>query len=202
MTVLPANPEVRLLYLASNNRHKAAELAAMCGGRFDVRVAKDLDPTIDWDESGTTFLANAKIKADAVRRLTKAAVLADDSGLCVDAISGAPGVYSSRYAGKDGDDAANNAKLLRELADVPDRRRTAKFVCTLYFVDERGTVSTFVGECPGKILTAPRGGKGFGYDPLFQVDGDPRSMAEMSEHEKNLVSHRARAVKAWLTSLG
>lgn len=199
-TIAPP-PATRILYLASNNRHKAEELMAMAGGRFDVRLAKELDPNVAWDETGTTFVANARIKAETVRRLTKAAVLADDSGLEVDALDGAPGVYSSRYAGKDGDDAANNAKLLRELAGVPDEKRGARFVCTLYFIDEDGNAQTFRGECPGVILHAARGGKGFGYDPLFKVAGDGRAMAEMSENEKNAVSHRSRAVQAFLATV-
>lgn len=191
----------RILYLASNNRHKAEELTAMTGGLFDVRLAKELDPNVSWDETGETFVANARIKAETVRRLTSAAVLADDSGLEVDALGGAPGVHSSRYAGTDGDDAGNNAKLLLALADVPDDRRTARFVCTLYFVDEQGHVQTFRGECRGTILRAKRGAKGFGYDPLFLVDGDGRTMAEMPEADKNAVSHRSRAVAAFLAAV-
>lgn len=203
MTTRSNNPQVRrLLYLASNNPHKAEELRDLTRGLFDVRLAKELDPGIGWDETGTTFAANAKIKADRVRRLTDAAVLADDSGLEVDALAGAPGVYSSRYAGRDGDDRANNAKLLRELADVADERRGARFVCTLYFVDEGGVGHVFRGTCEGRILHEPRGSHGFGYDPLFLVAGDTRAMAEMSEVEKNAISHRGRAVAAWLSSLG
>jgi XTP/dITP diphosphohydrolase len=197
---------MRRLYLASNNRHKAEELAALAGGLFDVRIAKELDPAVTWDETGDTFLANAKIKADVVSALVRAkapgaAVLADDSGLCVDALGGAPGVHSSRYAGVDGDDAANNAKLLRALDGVPSAERTARFVCTLYFVDAAGVVSTFVGVCPGRILTAPRGAQGFGYDPLFQCDGETVSMAEMTAAAKNAVSHRGRAMQQWLAAL-
>jgi XTP/dITP diphosphohydrolase len=195
-------PERRLLYVASNNRHKLAELQAMVGEAFEVHAARELDPAVAWDETGDTFEANAKIKADAVRRLTKAAVLADDSGLCVDALGGAPGVQSSRYAGRDGDDAANNAKLLQALAGVPEERRGAHFVCVLWFVDETGTARAFRGECRGRILAEKRGAHGFGYDPLFLVDGaSGLSMAEMSEAAKNAVSHRRRAVDAWLTSL-
>lgn len=197
MTSLRPPQALRPLYVATNNRHKLAELQAMVGGAFAVRAARELDPKIGWDETGDTFEANAKIKADAVRRLTKAAVLADDSGLCVDALGGAPGVYSSRYAGKDGDDAANNAKLLEALQGVPEAKRGAGFVCVLWFVDESGRAHTFRGECRGRILEAARGGHGFGYDPLFLVAGSGVSMAELPEATKNAVSHRRRAVDAW-----
>ena len=202
MSVTTNNREVRLLYLASNNIHKAEELKALTQHRFNVRLARELDPQIVWDETGTTFLANAQIKADVVRKLTRHAVLADDSGLVVDALNGAPGVYSSRYAGVDGDDKANNAKLLNALHDVPDSKRTARFMCTLVFVDEHGHSTSFFGACEGRILTAARGTHGFGYDPLFALERDPRSMAELTEAEKNVISHRSRAVAAWLQALG
>jgi len=156
MSQASAKP-LRRIYLASNNAHKAEELAAMAQGMFDVRLAKELDPNVQWDESGSTCLENARIKAMVVKGLTNAAVLADDSGLEVAALDGAPGVYSSRYAGKDGDDAANNAKLLRELASVPEKDRMARFVCVLYFIDEEGREQSFKGACHGSILMATRG---------------------------------------------
>jgi XTP/dITP diphosphohydrolase len=191
----------RLIYLASNNAHKAQELTAMARGMFDVRLAKELDPHVQWDETGSTCLENARIKAKVVRSLTNAAVLADDSGLEVDALGGAPGVYSSRYAGRDGDDAANNAKLLRELASTPEKDRKARFVCVLYFIDEQGREQSFEGSCPGSILMAARGEGGFGYDPLFLVDGHGKSMAELSPDEKNAVSHRRRAFDIFLKAV-
>jgi XTP/dITP diphosphohydrolase len=188
----------RLIYLASNNAHKAQELTAMAQGRFDVRLAKELDPHVQWDESGATCLENARIKAKVVKKLTDAAVLADDSGLEVHALGGAPGVYSSRYAGREGDDSANNAKLLQELRAVPDKDRMARFVCILYFIDEHGQESFYEGACDGSILTAKRGHAGFGYDPLFLVQGLGKSMAELSPEEKNAVSHRRRAFDSFL----
>jgi XTP/dITP diphosphohydrolase len=195
------------LYLASNNLHKAEELGAMlaqAGQRVTVGLARELAPGIGWDESGDTFLANAKIKADTVRRHTREAVLADDSGLIVDALDGAPGVHSSRYAGKDGDDAANNAKLLRALAGLPADRRAARFVCTLYFIGADGETQSFSGKCEGSIAFAPQGLHGFGYDPLFLVaSAGGRTMAELTAEEKNALSHRRRAFDqfaAWLAA--
>lgn len=201
---------MRTLYLASNNRHKLDELAAMLGPRFRVALARELDPAIDWDESGTTFEANARIKAEVVREALaakglSAAVLADDSGLEVLALGGAPGVISSRYAGKDGDDGANNRKLLKELEGVPAARRAARFVCVLCFVDEQGVERYFRGTCEGRIVEnadAARGEHGFGYDPLFLVGGGARTLAEMTADEKNAVSHRRNAVEGWLRAVG
>jgi XTP/dITP diphosphohydrolase len=193
------------LYLASNNPHKAEELGAMlaaAGSAWEVRLARELVPGIAWDESGETFLANARIKAEALRRHTDAAVLADDSGLVVQALGGAPGVHSSRYAGKDGDDAANNAKLLQALSGVPAPRRQAKFVCTLYYVAPGGAARSFTGECPGSIAFAPKGAHGFGYDPLFLVDGAAgQTMAELPAAAKNALSHRRRAFDAFVAYL-
>lgn len=191
----------RLIYLASNNAHKAQELTAMAQGLFDVRLAKELDPHVQWDETGSTCLENARIKAKVVRSLTSAAVLADDSGLEVNALGGAPGVHSSRYAGRDGDDAANNAKLLREMASIPAGERQARFVCVLYFIDEQGREQSFEGACPGSILMSARGEQGFGYDPLFLVDGLDQSMAELPADKKNAVSHRRQAFDFFLQAV-
>ena len=195
------------LYLATLNRGKLAELVAMlsAGGKtaFDARLASELDPAIDWDESGDTFAANALIKAQAVKRRLKApaAVLADDSGLVVEALGGAPGVISARYGGPEATAADNVAKLLKEMHGVPAGKRQAKFVCTLCFIDAQGNTSFHVGECHGQIATAPRGAAGFGYDPVFIVDGGRLTMAELPEEKKNAVSHRRRAFDLWQASL-
>ena len=123
-------------------------------------------------------------------------VLADDSGLEVDALDGAPGVFSARYAGSDGDDAANNAKLLAELAAVPDAECTARFVCTLVFIDEDGTESVARGTIEGSIGREPRGSEGFGYDPLFLPDEFPgKTMAQLTAEEKDSISHRGKALR-------
>ncbi|WP_270298767.1 non-canonical purine NTP pyrophosphatase, partial [Eggerthella sinensis] len=131
------------------------------------------------------------------------AVLADDSGLAVDALDGAPGVYSARYAGEDAADADNNIKLLAALADVPDEQRTARFVCTLVFIDEDGTEEVAYGTIEGRIGREERGEHGFGYDPLFLPDvfDDGRTLAEALPHEKNAVSHRGNALRELRTKL-
>jgi len=190
----PLSSSPQVLYLASNNAHKGEELKAMLGAAFDVRLARELVPDITWNETGETFLDNARIKAEALRLYTSASILADDSGLQVNALSGAPGVHSSRYAGEDGNDLANNTKLLGALRDVPTARRQARFVCVLYYINASGEAHSFRGECPGRIAEEPRGTGGFGYDPLFIVDATGgKSMAELTAAEKNELSHRRKA---------
>ena len=146
-------------------------------------------------EDAGTFAGNARKKAQALRtRLpAEAWALADDSGLCVDALNGAPGVESAYYAGPQGDGAANLAKLIRVLDEVPEPHRTAHFRCVLVALGPGDVEHLFVGVCSGHLLRAPRGGQGFGYDPIFVPHGHQRSFAEMSEAEKNIISHRALA---------
>jgi len=188
----------RVLYVASNNRHKIDEIKSLAGPDWDVRTAQDASPGLSWEESGATFLENAKIKAYAVRQYTKSCILADDSGLVVDALGGAPGVWSSCYAADEGNDDANNTKLLRELNGVPREKRNAYFICTLLFIDEAGGEYVFTGKCHGTILESPRGRHGFGYDPLFEIAGhNGRSLAELTDEEKNQVSHRFNAMRQW-----
>ena len=188
------------LYLASNNRHKADELQQLLGELtppWTVGLARDLAPGITCDESGDTFLANAQIKAEAVRALTKDCVLADDSGLVVDALGGLPGVHSSRYAGLEADDQANNAKLLAAVSHLPLAALTARFVCTLYFIDAAGQGHAFSGSCAGHLTLVPSGNQGFGYDPLFVPLGAKVTMADMGSAEKNSISHRRQAFDAF-----
>jgi XTP/dITP diphosphohydrolase len=178
------------IVFASGNRHKVAEIAAMLAPRgFEV---SPLALTVV--EDAATFAGNAEKKARAALAQTGLPSLADDSGLEVDALDGAPGVLSARYAGEPTDDGANNAKLLAALAGVPDERRTARFRCALVFVDGDGERLIADGSCDGRIGRAARGSGGFGYDPLFIVNGDGRTMAELTAEEKNRVSHRARAL--------
>ncbi len=183
--------------LATNNAHKADEIRNaldMPGWEFvtlgEAGVASD--PVEDAD----SFEGNARIKALAAAQASGMASLADDSGLVVDALDGAPGVYSSRYAGEDADDAANNEKLLRELADVADEERTARFVCTLVFVDEQGRETVAEGCVEGRIGHVERGSEGFGYDPLFFPDelAGAMTFAEVPQSEKSAISHRGRAL--------
>jgi XTP/dITP diphosphohydrolase len=190
---------VKRLAFASGNRHKVAEIGAMLRQRgWEV---EPLPLTVD--EDAATFAGNAEKKARAALAQSGLPSLADDSGLEVDALDGAPGVLSARWAGEPCDDTANNAKLLRELAGVPDERRTARFRCALVFVDGDGTRLVADGACRGRIGHAPRGAGGFGYDPLFLIDGDEegRTMAELSADHKNRISHRAMALAKMVQAL-
>lgn len=207
------------IVLASNNRGKIAEfgtILASLSSEYTVRSLADIGFTDDIAEDGTTFAENSLIKALAAVRLGYIG-MADDSGLTVDALRGEPGIYSARYAGEHGDDAANRALLLRNLADVPDENRGGAFVCVItmvfpeteavtvpekyraqaelcakYDVRPEHTISVR-GECRGKIGHSERGGGGFGYDSLFLYD--TRTFAEMTQAEKNAVSHRGNALR-------
>jgi XTP/dITP diphosphohydrolase len=147
------------------------------------------------DETGTTFEANARLKAEAVARATGAWTLAEDSGLVVPGLNGRPGVYSARYAGQQGDDAANNARLLAELAPLPADRRAAYYVCVAALADSDGEVrATTEGQCHGVIIAEARGTGGFGYDPLFLIPEFHKTFGELSPRVKHALSHRARAL--------
>ena len=190
---------MKRLAFASGNKHKVAEIAAMLAPHGWEVVPLGL--TVE--EDAPTFAGNAEKKARAALAASGLPSLADDSGLEVDALDGAPGVLSARYAGEPCDDAANNRKLLGALAGEPDARRTARFRCALVFVDADGTRLATDGTCEGRIGHAPRGSGGFGYDPLFLVDGDARgrTMAELLPDEKNRISHRARALEKMVRAL-
>ena len=185
---------MKRLAFASGNKHKVAEIAAMLAPRGWEVVPLPL--TVE--EDAPTFAGNAEKKARAALAQSGLPSLADDSGLEVDALDGAPGVLSARYAGEPCDDDANNRKLLLALTGVPDEQRTARFRCALVFVDGAGTLLVAEGRCEGRIIHAPRGSGGFGYDPLFCVADDAagRTMAELAADEKNRISHRARALDA------
>ena len=190
---------MKTIVIASNNAHKAEEIAtALDFPGWEFHTLRELGLESDPAEDADSFEGNARIKAQAARAASGGkAVLADDSGLAVDALDGAPGVYSARYAGEDATDADNNVKLLAALADVPDEQRTARFVCTLVFVDEDGTEEVAYGTIEGRIGREERGEHGFGYDPLFLPDvfDDGRTLAEALPHEKNAVSHRGNALR-------
>ena len=183
------------LLIATRNAHKLAEIRAMLPG-IEL-VGTDAWPAVpDPDETGSTFEENAAIKAEAWLKATGLPALADDSGLEVEALGGAPGIHSARYAGVHGDSAANNARLLRELAGLPIDRRGARFVCALALAMPGKPVRTLRGTCPGRIVAAASGANGFGYDPLFWPAQTPgRTMAELSPGEKNHLSHRYHALK-------
>lgn len=185
--------------LASRNQGKLKELNRLLAEELgDVIVLKSLDDigfADDIEENGTTFAENALIKARAVAALGYVA-LADDSGLCVEALGGAPGVYSARYAGEHGNDAQNNALLLQNLKDKQDRTAAFVSVFACAFPDGREPIVA-EGRVPGEILTAPRGEGGFGYDPLFYYAPFGKTFAELSHEEKNRISHRGAAVRAF-----
>ncbi|GMQ52238.1 RdgB/HAM1 family non-canonical purine NTP pyrophosphatase [Halopseudomonas aestusnigri] len=190
------------LVLASNNKGKLAELQAMLGDSITVRPQSDFTD-IEAEETGLTFVENALIKARHAARISGLPALADDSGLAVDALGGAPGIYSARYAGGGGD-AANNAKLLEALKDVPDAERGAQFICALALLRHAEDPIPVIceGAWQGRILHAPSGEHGFGYDPLFWVPERDCSSAKLSPQEKNQLSHRARAMALLKTRLG
>ncbi len=184
------------IVLASNNKGKLAEYRAMLKG-YSVVTPKDLGLTVDVEETGDTFYDNALIKARALFELSGRPALADDSGLCVDALGGAPGVFSARYSG--GGDADNNAKLLKALDGVVDR--SAHFECCIVYYDGNDIISA-TGKAYGRITRELCDRGGFGYDPLFLSDDLNKTFGEASEAEKNGISHRARALTALMDLLG
>lgn len=187
--------------LASNNKKKIAELCTILSALMpdcEVMSLKDIGCTDEIDETGETFEENSVIKASVPAKLGYIGI-ADDSGLCVDALGGAPGVHSARYS--DGDDAENIKKLLHELENVPDDKRTAKFVCVMSAVFPDGKTITARGEAHGVILREKRGDDGFGYDPVFCSIDLNKTFAEASPEEKNKVSHRGRALTLFCEKL-
>lgn len=184
------------IVLATSNAHKVEEINAITKdfGLNFVLPPGDFDP----EENGETFEQNAYIKARAAWELAKMPTLADDSGLCVDALDGGPGIHSARYAPSASE---RIEKLLDALKDTPAEKRKAKFVCAMVLLDEKGEVAASVrGECHGEIALEAKGENGFGYDPIFLVDGYNLAMAELSEEEKNKISHRAKALMQILTT--
>ena len=185
------------LVLASRNRHKAREFAEILGvGEvLSLPDGVELPP-----ETAETFAGNALIKARAAHRATGMAVIADDSGLVVDGLGGAPGVRSARFAGENATDAENLELLIESLASIDDPDRSARYVCALAWIEEDGRERVFEEVCEGEIVGEPRGSGGFGYDPVFVPrdtgDDDRRTMAELSPDQKNSISHRGRAAKA------
>ncbi len=185
---------MKKVVIATNNAGKLREIRAILAPfGYEAVSQREAGFDVDVEENGKTFAENATIKAQAVFEALHTPVIADDSGLMVDALDGAPGVYSHRFAGTDADDAARNEKLLSLLENTPPEKRTARFVCAICYLDENGMAHHFEGKCEGTIGTVPIGDNGFGYDPLF-VCGD-KTMAQMTDAEKNQVSHRADALE-------
>jgi len=197
----PAAGAAPRLVLATHNAHKVRELRDILRPLLpglhasDVVGAGDVgtEPPV---EDGVTFAENALIKARALAAATGLPAVADDSGLCVDVLGGAPGVFSARWSGRHGDDVANLELLLAQLAEVPPPHRGAHFACAAALVTPSGTEIVEEGTMPGMLLTAPRGDGGFGYDPILQPAGENRSAAELTAEEKNAISHRGKAFRA------
>lgn len=190
------------ILIATNNPGKAREFEALFGRKgWQVKTLLDYPEIPEVEETGTTFAENALLKAETIAKQLNMLVLADDSGLKVDALGGQPGVYSARYAGEPKSDAANNAKLLHELSSFRPEEKTAQFHCTLALAMPGKESLVVSGEVEGLIIAIPRGDNGFGYDPLFYVPEKEKTMAELSSDEKNNISHRAKALvnleKVW-----
>ena len=189
------------LVLASNNFGKLRELKAILGDIYDVYSQREMGINVEVEENGETFEENALIKAEALMKMTGCATLADDSGICVDALNGRPGVYSARYCGVHGDDEANNQLLFKELENVADADRTAHYGAAVALCRPGHAPIITYGKCEGRILREYRGTGGFGYDPMFYSDDLGMTFAEADPEAKNGVSHRARAIKLLLEKL-
>jgi XTP/dITP diphosphohydrolase len=181
--------------LATRNAHKVEEVRRILAPLLDVDIGIVAGPDLDVDETGDTFAENALIKARAHSVATGLPAIADDSGLCVDALDGAPGVLSARWAGAHGDDEANLRLVLTQVADVPDDRRGASFVCVAALVTPAGAEHTVERRMAGTLTRDARGQGGFGYDPIFVPEGETRTSAELSAEEKDAISHRGRAFR-------
>ena len=191
------------LIIASNNAGKIREIKEILGSHFDgVLSAREAGADIDPEENADSFMGNALIKAKAYAELfPDDAVLADDSGLCVDALNGAPGIYSARFAGEGHNDEANKKKLLEEMKDVPFEKRNAHFACAMALIRGGKADIEALGRVDGKIMFTERGENGFGYDPLFLYEPTGLSFAEMDAESKNAVSHRHNALMLVLAAL-
>lgn len=188
--------EEKTIVIATRNPGKAKEFAALFAKEgYQTKTLLDYPNLPDVEETGTTFEENARLKAETIAQILQQPVLADDSGLVVDALNGMPGIFSARFAGERKSDAANNAKLLHELTDVPDEKRTAHFHCTLVFAAPQKESLVVEADWDGRIGRIPQGDNGFGYDPLFIVPEYRKTSAELTSEEKNQISHRGMAVK-------
>lgn len=186
---------LKTIIIATRNTGKAQEFKTMFGrAGYEVKTLADYPELPDVEETGSTFEENARLKAETIAYLLNQPVLADDSGLKVDALGGMPGIYSARFAGEHKSDAGNNAKLLYELTDVPDEKRTAQFHCTLVFAASGKESLVVEAQWSGRIGRIPKGENGFGYDPLFIPNDSTKTAAEMSSEEKNKMSHRGQAM--------
>lgn len=180
------------LILATRNAHKTSEIRMMIGARFEVLDANAFPNLPGIEETGTTFLENARLKAEGISRCIEGWVLSDDSGLEVDALAGAPGVWSSSYGGEEGNHAKNNSRLISEMAGKVDRN--ARFRCTMVLARGGLEQANFSGTVEGRLVDSLHGTGGFGYDPLFIPNGHEKTFAELGDEIKNMLSHRSRAL--------
>lgn len=202
MTQASSSPDRIRLIVATRNAHKAQEIAALLPPLYEVLTLADFPQAPEIEENGASFAENARLKSCGISALLPGLVLADDSGLCVDALGGAPGVHSARFAGVHGDDAANNRKLLAELSARPgDAPFRARFVCAMSLAEGGRELAAFDGRVEGHITLTPSGKGGFGYDPLFVPEGHDETFADMPAEAKNRISHRSRALRQLLDYL-
>ena len=187
------------IIIATNNKNKVREMKEKLS-KFGIEVLSQSEAgvNIDVEETGTTFKENAEIKAEAIYNLLHKPVIADDSGLCIDYLDGAPGIYSHRFAGEGATDLDRINKALKELDGVPIEKRTARFECCVCYIDENGEKHFFEDKAEGIIGYEPKGTNGFGFDPIFHFEGGERTFAEFSPEEKNAVSHRGKAVAKFI----
>ena len=187
---------MKQIIIATKNKGKAKDFEALFNPHgYQVLTLHDVADHMDVEETGTTFEENALLKATALADYLQSIVIADDSGLEIDALEGRPGVYSARYAGEEKSDEANMQKVLDELQGVPESERTARFVCAIAVASPSIEPFTVRGTCEGVIATERRGTNGFGYDPIFFVPSEGKMMAELSPEEKGAISHRGNALK-------
>jgi XTP/dITP diphosphohydrolase len=193
--------QTRVLFLGTGNKKKVIELEQVLQTRgYSLKTPRDLESTIEVEETGTTFLENARIKAIAQAQHTGLWTIGEDSGLCVPALDGQPGVFSARFSGPGATDASNNALLLERMESISERQ--AYYVSTIALADPQGHVHVEVaGECWGQVLREPRGEGGFGYDPLFEIQELHMTFAEMGKSVKRAISHRGRSLRAFLQKL-
>ncbi len=191
------------LYLGTNNRKKIIELVTLLEPRgFEIKVPADFPDVYDVDETGVTFVENARIKAVSQARHRGMWTVGEDSGLCVPALGGRPGVYSARFSGPAANDNTNNELLLKEMHPLTKEQRRAYYVSTIVLSDPDGGIHIETqGECWGRVLPEPRGQGGFGYDPLFEIEEYHQTFAEMGLGVKRAISHRARALRAFVNRL-
>lgn len=193
---------MKKIIIATKNKGKAKDFEALFGPLgYEVLTLHDVANDMDVEETGTTFEENALLKATALANHLQTMVIADDSGLEIDALDGRPGIYSARYAGEEKSDEANIDKVLEELKDIKESERTARFVCAIAVAFPKGDPFTVRGTCEGVIAQERKGTNGFGYDPIFFVPAENKMMAELSAEEKGAISHRGNALQLLATNL-